>query len=567
MKFFDILRRRAVAIVAVALMTALQPQAGIVNELPTIRVSGKIMYYYDTQSGDNIYTIADKLGVSVGDIRAYNPSVSDGIKPRMRLFFPTDIATTAAGDSQGPLTHVVAKGESIYGIAHSHGLTMDQLVSLNPDAKDGIKPGMRLRLREDVPGKEVITSTTPQSTAAQESQLSKPSSSPLSEPEYVADENLPAEPGDSIELSAGVYPDTTLTELHVAIILPFLLEEENIGRQTKLYTEFYKGFLIAADSLNLPGRTPVRLHAYDTSANLDSVQAIMRRPEMASMQLIIAPDNQSQLGVIAREAPAEALVFNMFAVRDSSYKSNRAMVQTNIPHDAMYARAIDGFFDRFPDATPVFISRAGGRTDKEEFTDQLKQRLSLAGRVYKTLSFDNYLSDADLEGFDPDTNEYVFIPLSGSRDEFTRILHALKGLKGRGLNPDAVQVFGYPEWATFRGTQFDEICDLGTTIYSRYSPVERDADAERVNEAFRHTYGDGMIDKQMPVLGVLGFDTGTMVIEGLRTKAGTGEFPSTFEGIQSGIRLMQASDDSGLYNDALFIITYRPGGLIEKTLK
>ena len=573
MKFFNILRRRAVAIVAIALLTALQPQAGIVNELPTIRVSGKIMYYYDTQSGDNIYTIADKLGVSVGDIRAYNPSVSDGVKPRMRLFFPTDIATNAPGDSQGPLTHVVAKGESIYGIAHSHGLTMDQLVSLNPAAKDGIKPGMRLRLREDVPGNDVAVST-PQSIAAQDIPAQEPagqtSSSPLSEPTLVADseeDTVSAEPGDSIEASTGISSDTTLAELHVAVILPFLLEEENIGRQTKLYTEFYKGFLIAADSLNLPGRTPVRLHAYDSSANLDSVQSIMRRPEMASMSLIIAPDNQSQLGVIAREAPSDALVFNMFAVRDSSYKSNRTMVQTNIPHDAMYARAIDGFFDRFPEATPVFISRTGGRTDKEEFTDQLKQRLSMAGRVYKTLSFDNYLSDADLEGFDPDTNEYVFIPLSGSRDEFTRILHALKGLKGRGLNPDAVQVFGYPEWATFRGTQFDEICDLGTTIYSRYSPVERDADAERVNEAFRHTYGEGMIDKQMPVLGILGFDTGTMVIEGLRTMAGTGEFPSAFEGIQSGIRLVQTSGDSGLYNDALFIITYRPGGLIEKTLK
>ena len=91
--------------------------------------------YYDTQSGDNIYTVADKLGVSVEEIRAYNPSASDGVKPRMRLFFPTDIATTASGDSAGPLTHVVEKGESIYGIARQHGLTMDELISLNPVAR------------------------------------------------------------------------------------------------------------------------------------------------------------------------------------------------------------------------------------------------------------------------------------------------------------------------------------------------------------------------------------------------------------------------------------------------
>ncbi|MDE5980155.1 MAG: hypothetical protein K2G84_09010, partial [Muribaculaceae bacterium] len=162
---------------------------------------------------------------------------------------------------------------------------------------------------------------------------------------------------------------------------------------------------------------------------------------------------------------------------------------------------------------------------------------------------------------------YVFIPLSGSRDEFTRILHALKALKGRALDPDAVQVFGYPEWATFRGEQFDEICDLSTTIYSRYSPVEHDPDAATINNAFRKTYGEGVLDKQMPVLGILGFDTGRMVIEGLRTMAGTDYFPSDFSGIQSGIRLERVGDNGGLFNNAIFIITYRPGGYIEKTLK
>ena len=149
----------------------------------------------------------------------------------------------------------------------------------------------------------------------------------------------------------------------------------------------------------------------------------------------------------------------------------------------------------------------------------------------------------------------------------TRVLHALKALKGRAIDPGSVQVFGYPEWATFRGEQFDEICDLTTTIYSRYSPVEHDSEALAVNAAFRKTYEEGVLDKQMPVLGILGYDTGRMVIEGLRTMAGRGDFPSDFSGIQSGIRLQRAGDNGGLYNNAIFIITYRPGGEIEKTLK
>lgn len=554
MKFFKILRLGAIAAAAVAL-TATQSWAGIVNELPTIRVNGKVLYYYDTQSGDNIYTVAEKLGVSVEDIRANNPSVADGVKPRMRLFFPTDIKTEADGDSAGPLTHVVAKGESIYGIAHKYGLTMDELVALNPVAKDGLKTGMRLRLQKEEAGKTPPAKDNKGAAVAVE--------------EVYADvDTVAADTVEVVEVVEVADVDSVVQrEMNVAIILPFLLEEEHMGRQTQLYTEFYKGFLLAADSLNLPGRTPVRLHAYDSSANVDSVRAIMRRPEISSMDMIVAPDNISHLEVISENAPENAWILNMFAVKDSSYLTIPGMVQTNIPHDAMYRHAIDGFLECFPDATPVFLSRKGGRSDKEEFTNELKERLSMAGRVYQTVSFDGYLADADLEEFNPESHSYVFIPSSGSRDEFSRVLHALKALKGRALNPDAVQVFGYPEWATFRGEQFDEICDLETTIYSRYSPVERDPDAARVNAAFREAYGEGVLDKQMPVLGILGFDTGRMVIEGLRTMAGTDYFPSAFSGIQSGIRLERPGEEGGLFNNALFIITYRPGGFIEKKLK
>ena len=567
MRFLKILRRRGAALVAVAIMTVSQPWAGIINQLPTIRVNGNILYYYDTQSGDNIYTIADKLGVSVEEIRANNPSVADGIKPRMRLFFPADIATTSKGDSQGPLTHVVEKGESIYGIARQHGLSMDELVTLNPAAKDGIKPGMRLKIRED--DTENVAETQPDTSQAprpsDSSQGNTPAELTAETPASIPPADAPIADTDSVPAD-----DTTVSqpeEMNLAVILPFLLNEENVGRQTKLYTEFYKGFLLAADTLNLPGRTPVRIHAYDTSANLDSVRSIMHRPEMTSMDLIVAPDNMAHLDVIASSAPAGAMVINMFAVRDSSYLTTPGMVQANIPHDRMYSQAIEGFLDRFPEATPVFITRIGGRTDKEEFTAMLKERLSMNGRIYKTVNFDGYMSDADLEEFDPVSTSYVFIPVSGSRDEFTRFLHALKDFKARATDPEAVQLFGYPEWATFRGEQFDEICDLSTTIYSRYAPVEKDPDAMTVDEAFRRAYGEGMLDKQMPVLGILGFDTGRMAIEGLRTKAGTGTFPTEYSGIQSGLSLVKADDDGGLYNDTLFIITYRPGGFIEKVKK
>ena len=132
MKFSKILRPAAVML-ASALLTATSVRALTVNDLPTRRVNGKVVYYYDVQPGDNLYGIAEKLGISVNDIRQNNPSVADGVKPRMRLFFPAETESKdPAGDyvDSGAVTHVVKKGESIYGIARQYGMKMGDLMRL-----------------------------------------------------------------------------------------------------------------------------------------------------------------------------------------------------------------------------------------------------------------------------------------------------------------------------------------------------------------------------------------------------------------------------------------------------
>ena len=46
-----------------------------------------------------------------------------------------------------PLVHKVAKGESLYGISKQYGMLVDDLLRLNPLAKDGIKVGEELVIR------------------------------------------------------------------------------------------------------------------------------------------------------------------------------------------------------------------------------------------------------------------------------------------------------------------------------------------------------------------------------------------------------------------------------------
>ncbi len=146
-------------------------------------------------------------------------------------------------------------------------------------------------------------------------------------------------------------------------------------------------------------------------------------------------------------------------------------------------------------------------------------------------------------------------------------------MRENAANPANVTIFGYPEWVTFRGESFDEICALDATIYSRYLANDRDDATKGLKNRYKEWYGVEMFEA-VPTQGILGFDTGMFVIKGLKQMDSTGVFPSEYDGVQGNMRLMWSGDSrtdangdlvtsGGLVNEALYFINYRPGGIVE----
>lgn len=635
-------------------MASLPARATVVSELPVTSVGGKQCFYYDVKPKESIYSVANELGVSREQIVDYNPTAADGLKPRMRLYFPVEVFQVAPGErlavyaaAAGVTTHVVKKGDTVYGVARTYGMSTDYLLRLNPWADEGITEGQVLRLTDGAQGDVTATATTSVAAAAAAAPkpnaagyikhviepgetlflISNANGAPLEAvldanptldplrykpgqtlmipvtPEAIArhsgsshalaamqaDESAGVNAAESAEVlaigrsetlaaSAAAEADRWLSRdtMQVAVLLPFMLGEEPMSRTTQLYTEFFKGMLLAADTLRSDGLQPVKFSFHDTESSLERVRELLADPGVAQADLVIAPDNSAQIDAILTGVGPETLVLNIFAVKDESYLTHRNVVQTNIPHDAMYAKAIDAFVEKFADRLPVFISRSGGQADKESFVAALKQRLDADGIPYREVAYSGILRDDDLQGLDPDTQPLVFVPVSGSKSEFTRYSDALTTKRQSALAPGNVALWGFPEWVTFRGDSFDAICNLDATIYSRFLVDERDYRARDLKERYRSAYGVEMFDA-VPTQGILGFDTGMFVVNGLRQKAETGAFPAEFSGIQNSLRLdwIGASDDAqtagaetvpaqgGLINHLLFLIHYSPGGFVE----
>lgn len=667
MKIKDI-KRLATAVTAFVAGTVMCVCAfGAVSELPVTTVKGVKCYYYEVQPKESIYQVAHKLGVTREQITEHNPSAADGLKPRMRLYFPVSDFAADPGTRKavyaaaaGVTTHVVKKGETIYGIARQYGMSPDYLAGLNPQAADGIKVGDVLKIAEPasaataskepsagglidadgyliyeikagdtlfsiankhdvalegvleanpgldplhynagqhirIPTAKVATATTaasvPSASGVEPAVVAAADVTPsvtyaVADNDYDNDNDndndidaaeADSEPVVAVAEDGSFSADTQASVrevMNVAVMLPFMLADETPSRTTQLYTEFFKGMLMAADTLRNDAGAQVKFHFYDTSANLDSVKAIMRRDEIADMDLVVAPDNADHLAAIVGGVEPETLVLNIFAVKDETYKHHRNIIQANIPHDAMYARAIDAFMKKYEGVLPVFLNRNGGLADKDPFVRALKERLSAEGRDFREVSFTASLSDDDLTSFDPDLTPVVFVPNSGSKTEFAKFVGALKTLRGRAARPSNVSVFGYPEWITFRGDSFDELCDLDATIYSRFLSNDSRRDIRELKDRYKALYGDEMFEA-VPTQGILGYDTGSFIIKGLRRIEDTGVFPSEYEGVQSYLKLGWSGETStdpvtgemnstgGLVNEALYIINYRPGGIVE----
>ena len=102
---------------------------------------------YVVASGDVLGRIAARHNLTLEQLRALNPQlVGDFIDVGDRLIVSAGSAP-AGTDAASVPTHTVVSGDTLYAIAGRHGLTVDQIRALNPGIQgDALSIGMEIRL-------------------------------------------------------------------------------------------------------------------------------------------------------------------------------------------------------------------------------------------------------------------------------------------------------------------------------------------------------------------------------------------------------------------------------------
>ncbi len=86
---------------------------------------------YIVQPGDTLFKIARRFGISLEELIAANPQISDPSKLLVgqRIIVPTEIPPT-------PTIYIVRPGDTLYLIARRYGITLEELIRANPQISD-----------------------------------------------------------------------------------------------------------------------------------------------------------------------------------------------------------------------------------------------------------------------------------------------------------------------------------------------------------------------------------------------------------------------------------------------
>lgn len=103
--------------------------------------SGDIGVYYTVVSGDTLYGIANKYGISVDELKKMNNLKSNNLTINQKLL----VSGTGENNNTGEYdTYIVKSGDSLWSIASKYNTTVDKLKDINNLSSNLLSIGQKL---------------------------------------------------------------------------------------------------------------------------------------------------------------------------------------------------------------------------------------------------------------------------------------------------------------------------------------------------------------------------------------------------------------------------------------
>ena len=481
--------------------------------------------------GEGIYDIAKQYNASIESIILANP----GLKPneytgdtKIKVLPNTALPFVYERTGVRNYKYEVQRGESYASIAKDNGITEQELKAANPDIKKA-KKGKTIVIPK--PFTERVTGEMATISLDELRNYYAPRINDLYD-------NLV---GKRLE-----------NEVNIAMVLPFQLHKSAPPKQAYLYTDYYKGFLLALDSVSHITDKRINLKVYDTQHNLNVTDSILALPELKMMNMIIAPSEPQQLARINAFGKANGVpVMNCFTTKNEDYLDNPYVYQVNTPTNEMMHNVMRWFDEKFTDYNVIFLV-AGGDNDKEMFEHMRKH---ITGKKYPTATI-NVNGDVSFNTISNQMNpgsKYVFIPSSGDKNLVQKYIKALKQAKNERFDCE-LSLIAYPECVLYLKDYQTDLQDVDTYMFTRFFNAKgfRTRDLEA---AYKTNFGGEPL-QAVPHMAIYGYDTGMYLLKSLGADGIIDNETPLYKGIQTSFKWERGDNWRGYTNQAIEIVHF-----------
>ncbi len=224
---------------------------GVSNEISTTQK------LHTVQSQETFFKLTRLYHVTKEELIALNPELINGLKEGMLIKIPNIANDIIFGKPKFKI-HTVVVQETLYGLAKLYNISEEELITINPELKDGLKEGMLIK----IPSRIII-------------------------------ENL-----------LNLDNNFTGKTIEVALMLPFKAKEKNNttfkeDKNVNRITDFYLGSLLAMDDLKKQGLS-IKLNVFDTKGDKTVVSNIINTGNFSTTNVIIGPLHYSNIEQISK---------------------------------------------------------------------------------------------------------------------------------------------------------------------------------------------------------------------------------------------------------------------------
>lgn len=386
--------------------------------------------------------------------------------------------------------HTVAKGQTVFKISKTYNITPEDLIRLNPEISDGIKPGQELRIPT---GKKI----------------NKPSQVPATKPVVV--DTVKTKPPVPVEKPCGMDPSAQKDQYEVALLMHlFLNEADDIDPDQMTmedaescrpfqFIQFYEGFMMAVDSLKLTG-LPVTIHVYDVSTDTLKTKSFLQTAGLKKMDMIIGLLYHRNFQIVADFARKNNIpIVSPISERESQVNKNPEVIKIRPSGKTIVPQAADLIARVYPDANVVIVRNASSRF--KESAEQLR-KLCLEKNIQVSVCDPKTMDDQ----LKKDVQNMVVI-FSENKSTILDLLTQLDGIK----NQYQISVFGLPAWNRIDGLEVDYLVNLKTHMIASYYIDYDDDNVKKFVRDFQEA-----IKTDPDPLAFIGFDIGNFFLTALK---------------------------------------------------